>query len=386
VLSIKVEVAPSILDWIGNGASFEGVDKKLLSHFDRWKAGEEQPTYAQIESLSHKIHIPLGYFFLKTPPQENPPILKFRTVNSAAVAEPSRNLIDTYYQMAAIQNWMRDYLIGQGNERLPFVGADNQNEQVEKIAASIRKIASLEEDWYLLSSNFSGSFSFLRSQFESIGILILRNGVVGQNSHRPLDTGEFRAFTLLDAYIPLIFINSRDTVSGQLFSLVHEIAHIWLGLSSFYNDNSGIAVNVNPLETLCNAVAAELLVPMRSFREEWKRHTQFSLDDKIDKIAKHYRCGGAVIARRALDNNYINNHEYQDIISDLMGLYKRNKAKQGAGGNYYDTAKSRFGGPFILALDNSIKEGKTTYTEAFALTGTNRVTFDNLVSKISGQA
>jgi hypothetical protein len=60
---IRVQIAPSILDWISNAASFEGVSDKLRTHFHKWKAEEEQPTYAQIEALSKKIHIPLGYFF-----------------------------------------------------------------------------------------------------------------------------------------------------------------------------------------------------------------------------------------------------------------------------------------------------------------------------------
>jgi Zn-dependent peptidase ImmA (M78 family) len=382
--SIKVQIAPSVLDWIGNVASLEGVNDKLLSHFYKWKAEEEQPTYARIETLSNKIHIPLGYFFLKTPPRENLSILKFRTVNSTAAQNPSRALIDTCYRMTAIQNWMRDYLIDQGNEQLSFAGSCAKEKQIKKIVTFIRKIIALEEDWYLQSADTANSFNLLRKRFENTGILILKNGIVGQNTRRPLDAGEFRAFTLFDEYAPLIFINSRDSASGQLFSLVHEIAHIWLGLSSFYNDNSNFPVNVNPLETLCNAVAAELLVPLQFFIEKWEQSGQFSVHDRIDRLAKYFKCGGSVIARRALDNNYINASVYHKIAAQLLSLYKKNKVKQ-RGGNYYDTAKSRFGGPLIIALDNSVKEGKTPYTEAFRLTGTNRITFANLVSEIRGQ-
>jgi Zn-dependent peptidase ImmA (M78 family) len=383
--SVRVEVTPSILNWIGNIASFEGVDEKLLSHFYRWKTKEEQPTYAQIENLANKIHIPFGYFFLKTPPQENIPIFEFRTVNSAAVPKPSRDLIDTYYQMSAIQNWMRDYLLDQGNEKLPFVGSCIQEKQIEKIIVSIRKFASIEEDWFLQSANTESSFTFLRHQFEKAGIMILKNGIVGQNTHRPLHIEEFRAFTLLDEYAPLIFINTRDSVGGQLFSLVHEIAHIWLGLSSFYNDTSGFTVNITPLETICNAVAAELLVPMKSFIPAWGQYSQCTLHDSLSKLAQHYKCGEAVIARRALDNHFISNQEYQEIIKQLVRLYQKNKAKK-SGGDYYVTAKSRYGEPLINALDNSISEGKTPYTEAFRLTFTNRATFDSLVTEIRGRA
>ncbi|MDR2747155.1 MAG: hypothetical protein LBB77_06865, partial [Treponema sp.] len=142
---IKVHIAPSILDWIGNVASFEGVNNELITHFYKWKAKEEQPTYAQIETLSDKIHIPLGYFFLQSPPDEPLPLMEYRTIQSAAKTIPGRDLMDTYYQMSSIQDWMRDYLIDSGSEKRGFVGPakralDNNyinRTQYEKIASDL---------------------------------------------------------------------------------------------------------------------------------------------------------------------------------------------------------------------------------------------------------
>lgn len=381
--SIRVDIAPSILDWIGDAASFEGVDDKLRSHFYRWKASEEQPTYAQIETLSSKTHIPLGYFFLKNPPQENLPMLEFRTVNSASAKNPSRNLLDTYYQMSAIQGWMRDYLIDNGNEKLDFVGSGKNEKNPVKIAASVRSITGMSEDWYAQPKDKNTAFNFLRSSFEKIGIFILQNGIAGQNTHRPLNIDEFRAFTLIDDYSPLIFINTKDTEGGKLFSLIHEVVHIWLGLHSLFNDNSGLAFHISPLETLCNAAAAELLVPNNHFVAKWNAQPDRFIDRKVSTIASYFRCGDITVARRALDNNYINQTQYKDIVAKIIAKYKKHSNKD-SGGDYYKTAKSRYGIPFVLALDSSIKEGKTTYTEAFRLTNTTRKTFDELVKNVRG--
>jgi Zn-dependent peptidase ImmA (M78 family) len=128
--------------------------------------------------------------------------------------------------MEAIQNWIRDYLVDQGNERLPFVGFCDQKRQIEEIVAAVRKSTTMEEDWFVHSADTAGSLKLLHPRFKNTGILILKNDIVGQNTHRPLDVSEFRAFTLLDGYAPLIFINSRDSTSSQLFSLTHEIAHV----------------------------------------------------------------------------------------------------------------------------------------------------------------
>jgi Zn-dependent peptidase ImmA (M78 family) len=225
------------------------------------------------------------------------------------------------------------------------------------------------------------SFTMLRDFFENIGILILQNGIVGQNPHRSLSIDEFRAFTLIDDYAPLVFINNKDTEGGKLFSLLHEAVHIWLGIHSFYNDNSGLVFNVGPLETLCNAVAAELLVPNAHFINEWNNQPNLSVNKKVENIVQYFHCGHVTIARRALDNKYIDQSQYEKIVANLTANSR--KVNQD-GGDYYRTAKSRYGISLILALDSSIQEGKTTYTEAFRLTNTSRKTFDTLVEKVKG--
>jgi hypothetical protein len=176
--SVKVDVSPNVLDWILKAAYLEGMDDKLITHFYQWKNNEKQPTFAQIEELSKRTHIPIGYFFLHTPPSEDLPLLNFRTINSTARANPSRDLIDTYYHMTAIQDWMRDYLIDAGNEKLSFAGSCKNEKKVEKIAASIRNTINLDFEWYSNSKNAIHSFDILRNYFESVGILIMKNGVV----------------------------------------------------------------------------------------------------------------------------------------------------------------------------------------------------------------
>ncbi|GHV90488.1 DNA-binding protein [Spirochaetia bacterium] len=381
--STKVDISPNIIDWILKTVSFGELDDKFLSHLYKWKNEETLPTYAQIESLSQKTHIPLGYFFLKTPPAEDIPLLKFRTINSTTGQVPSRDLIDTYYHMESIQDWMRDYLIDLGNEKLPFVGACKNNTNIEGIADTIRNTAGLSLDWYFQSNNADKSFNIARKYFENIGIIIIRNGVVGQNNFRPLNIDEFRAFTLIDDYAPLVFINSKDSANGRLFSLFHEIVHIWIGLHSFFNNSSILSFNISPLETLCNAVAAELLAPNKIFIREWYDRNHLSVDEKIVAIAKYFTCGKTVIARRALGNNFIDQVQYAKIAETAINLFKNEKIKQ-EGGNYYAAIKQRYGNTFILALDNSIREGKTLYTEAFKLTNTNRNTFANLVAEVRG--
>ncbi|MCL2289252.1 MAG: ImmA/IrrE family metallo-endopeptidase [Bacteroidetes bacterium] len=379
---VKVAISPNIYEWILQTAPLEGIDDKKISQFHKWKNNEKQPTFNQIEDFSKKTRIPLGYFFLQTPPVEQLPLLNYRTIKSTAKTNPSRELIDIYYHMTAIQDWMRDYLLDSGNDKLSFVGSCKNEKKVENITKSIRKTINLNMDWFTKTRDQSDSFNFLRQCFENAGILIMKNGVVGQNSHRPLDIYEFRAFTLLDEFAPLVFINNKDSTSGQLFSLLHEIAHIWLGLHSFYNDSYGMTFNISPLETICNAVAAELLVPQQIFINKWD-DTNLSVEENTEKLAKFFKCGKTIIIRKALDNKFITNEQYQVFANDIIaGFWQRKTKNKKNEGDYYKTIMSRYSPRFILALANSFQEGKTFFKVVHKLTGTKREIFNKFVNEV----
>ena len=166
---------------------------------------------------------------------------------------------------------------------------------------------------------------------------------------------------------------------------MHETAHIWLGASNFYNDRYSNAVNVGKEEVTCNAVAAEILVPSEIFINLWNNMVNKSVYEKIKKIASIFRCGTTVIARRALDNGYIRLDIYNKIAEEAVKYYIENEeSKSTNGGDYYITAASRYDNRFLIALDNSIHEGKTQFTDAYRLTNTNRKTFSKLLDKVRG--
>ena len=381
--SVTVDVSPVIIDWVIKSTAKENINNGIISNLVKWKNGEKAPTFNQIESVSKATRIPLGYFFLQSPPIENFPVLQYRTIDSLYTENPSRDLVDTINDMESIQEWMRDYMIDCGYYRLSFVGSCKNEKDKREIVGNFLKTLHITADWYKEVNAKLDAFKFFRSKFEKLGILVMMSGIVGNNTRRSLNIEEFRAFTLVDDYAPLIFINSNDSQGAKLFSILHEATHILLGTSNLYNDRYGTAGSGNEIETLCNSVAAEILVPSSYFEAEWANHADKQTSKQVQLLADIFKCGVVVIARKALEYHYISKEEYQRIVDEAILHFYASRDK-GSGGNYYATTATRIDNRFIIALNSSIKEGRTQFTEAYRLTNTNRKTFSNLVEELRG--
>jgi Zn-dependent peptidase ImmA (M78 family) len=284
--------------------------------------------------------------------------------------------------MEQIVDWTRDYLIAEGSENNPIVGKLKDETDIAVIAGYIRKVLGLSIDWFERTEN---SFNHLRSRMSEAGVIVMMNGVVRSNTHRPLNIEEFRAFTLIDTFAPLIFINATDSASGRLFSLLHEFAHVCLGVDNLFNDRYCNSHSVNNLETLCNAVAAEILVPASLFGSTWNTQSvrTTSMGEIVGKVAHYFKCGRIIVARKALDSGRIGQSTYDEIVRDaIQDFHEQKQAKKDNGGHFYRTKGSRIDKRFLTFVVDSVSRGKTLYSEAFRLTDTNRHTFSELVERM----
>ncbi|MEJ1958794.1 MAG: ImmA/IrrE family metallo-endopeptidase [Nitrosomonadales bacterium] len=136
------------------------------------------------------------------------------------------------------QTWMHDYLVDCGHDPLPFVASANLHASPAAVAQQIRQVIGTSDGWASHHGTWSDALRHLREAIEETGILVAINGVVGNDTHRKLDTEEFRGFVLLDNHAPLIFVNGSDAKSAQMFTLAHELAHLWVGESALFNLSS----------------------------------------------------------------------------------------------------------------------------------------------------
>jgi IrrE N-terminal-like domain len=267
-----IPVKKELISWARRRAGLDIQDlADAFPKFREWEHGDSVPTLRQLENLARKLLTPLGFFFLQEPPKEEMPIQDFRSVADIPIDHPSPNLMDTIFTMQNRQAWYREFIIEEGRERLPFVGSCSLEDKPGEVAKKMRDTLGISSGWAKNESNWEEAFKSLWMRVENAGLLLVCNGVVGNNTSRVLDVKEFRGFVLVDDYAPLIFINNADAKAAQMFTLAHELAHVWIGSTGVVNLQDMKPAN-NQTEAFCNQVAAEFLMPTAEFESAWNQN------------------------------------------------------------------------------------------------------------------
>lgn len=378
---LRVPVKPELLRWAYQRAGIEPQDlSKRFKKLKDWESGKVKPTLKQLEKFADATYAPIGYLFLDKPPVEEIPIPDLRTIGNQEVSKPSLNLIDTIHLCQRRQDWYHNYLRSEGHRPLQFVGSVSMKNSVEKTAEKMHKALNFDLEARRRLSTWEDALQLFRKQIDQAGVMVMINGVVGNNNNRKLNVDEFRGFALSDDFAPLIFINGQDSKSAQMFTLAHELAHIWLGKSAISNMTlNSYLWNDKPIEVWCNKVAAELLVPLKSLKESNLKNQPLNL--MASQLAKSYKVSTLVIIRRLLDTGYINQDKFEKAYRDE--LIKIRKTSKSSGGDFYRTIEVRNNKKFIRNLIASTYEGKTLFTEAFRLLGITKMkTFESMRKKV----
>ena len=349
-----------------------------------WLRGKPYPTLKQLEKFAAATYTPLGYFFLDEPPEDKLPIPDFRTV-SGQPKRPSPNLLDTIQAMQSRREWMREFVLEEGQKPLSLIGSVTLRTDPVKVAMEMRNFLSLSNGWANRVPTWTDALRLLRKAIESAGVMIVINGVVANNTHRPLDVAEFRGFALVDEYAPLIFINGRDSVSAQMFTVIHELSHLWLGYEGVSNFDKLQPVKTS-IEEFCNRVAAEFLVPSAEFKKALQENQRENDYELFQIIARRFKVSPLVAARRALDMKCVSKNRffefYNHHVKDSERDRERRKAKKAGGGDFWKTQGVRIGELFGSAVVQATLEGRLLYREAYQLTGLKGRTFDNYVTQL----
>lgn len=371
----RVAIRPKLLRWAYERAGFGLGDlEQKFPRLAEWENGAAQPTLKQVEAFAKATYTPVGYLFLPEPPLEKVPIPDFRAIGNARIAHPSPDLLETIYVCQQRQEWFRDYARSVGEKPLALVGSASVQNEIVATAAHIRATLHFDVNERRNMPTWTDALRAFIEQADGLGILVMCNGVVHNNNYRHLDPQEFRGFAMADDLAPLVFINGADTKAAQMFTLAHELAHIWLGQSAVSDAQLAIVPD-QEVERWCNHVAAELLVPLELIRQVYEANA--NLPDEVNRLARRFKVSTLVVLRRLHDVGGLTRQEFWNAYN--AEVERLRAIPRGSGGNFYLTQAARVSKRFAAALVTSTLEGHTLYNDAFRMLGfSKQATFKQL--------
>ncbi|MCY4300035.1 MAG: ImmA/IrrE family metallo-endopeptidase [Flavobacteriaceae bacterium] len=371
---------PQVLIWARQRAQIspDFLAKKMKIKIERILNWEQtgEISMAQIDKLAQITRTPIGYLFLSHPPKEKIPIQDFRTLTKDIPKYPSPDLTDTIQLMLRRQDWMREELIEAGVEPLTFVGSCQDMTSIEEVVHSMRRAFSLDEEWAFDQKDWESAFQCIRQKAEKVGIFIVINGVVGNNAYRKLNRKEFQGFALVDQFAPFVFINGADFKTAQMFTLAHELAHIFQGSSGLSQLNN--TIHNHHTEQICDAIAAEFLIPKKNLISHWDHLMDFGKN--IQNLSHRFKVSEFALARQALHSKLIHKDEYHDFYKSHIHVSHR--IPKASGGHFWYTQLNRVGRKFGTAIGRAVLSNRMTYLEAYDLTGLYGKTFQKFINHL----
>lgn len=266
----KAHINPQVLQWARKRLfptveAASGPLRVSAKRLERWERGEDSPTFNQARKMADRLRIPFGYFYLSSPPPEEPfPLPDLRNDTGSP---PSIDLVEVIHDAQRKQAWYREEMQYQQRSPLPFVGRFSLESPPEDIAEDICYVISVDEEARKAADSWQSFLARFVEQTERYGVLVLRSGVAAGNTHRKLNVDEFRGFALPDPLAPVVFVNAQDSIPAQAFTLACELAHIWLNEPCVSSPDFRLdpVDYENPVEQVCHSVAAKVLEPETAF-------------------------------------------------------------------------------------------------------------------------
>ena len=371
----RIHINPNILIW-----AIERVGKTVDEYieenpkFQYWLDGSKLPTFKNVEQFAHKFYVPLGYMFLDNPPEETCPIPFFRSIDDKA---HNINVYDTIKEMQERQEWLSDYLKKSGFDKVGYVGTFTPHDKIQSVCDRIREILNLPYNWAFGYNQIDSALKHITGRIEDCGTIVSFNSVAGFNNTRPLPVKDCRGFALIDDYAPFIFVNSKDAKVAQMFTLIHEFAHVLTGYSAGVGEAE--TESLSETERFCDKVAANFLVPDLLLKEEWDS----GLGENYEVLSKKFKVSRFVIARRAMELGFISNARYFYCIKKWKNEALQDVAKSASGGNFYLSAIKKSSRTFLAHVNNALNRDMLLHMDAYRLTGLKGDTFHKILNSSS---
>jgi Zn-dependent peptidase ImmA (M78 family)/transcriptional regulator with XRE-family HTH domain len=358
-------VQPSMLSWaIARAAvSREDLAKKLDIRVERlatWEAGTPPP-FSKAQALAAAVQVPFGYLYLSEPPAATLPIPDYRRPSARRV--PSPEFAALLNDVLVKRDWYREFAQAAGTDPLPFVGRHTTSSSVSDVAEDLRVTIGFPKGPHRAPS-WEAYLTLLAQRAESVGVLVMRTSVVGHAATRKISPAEVQGFAISDRWAPVVFVNSSDFRTAQIFTLVHELAHLLLGVSGVGEPDQGDSRETSGVEDFCNRVAAEALVPSHEFMGAWRGT---GAGAPTERLAAQFRVSALVILRRARELGLIDIATY--IRERERAIENQSSGRRKGRADFYRTLQARMGGRLTTAVLEAVSSGTLPFRDGASLLG-----------------
>ena len=366
-------ITPSVLEWAIKraGVSAESIHKKA----EQWVSGKARPTFKQAVDIAKTLQIPFGYLWLKEPPKEQEIIPDLRTIGNGGLAQIPLELKTVVNDVKQKQEWFKEYAKTNGILKCEAIGRFKGSDDTQEIADDVT--ARLEiQDLVGSGCDKDRMLKNLIEKIEKLGILVMRNSILRGNTKKKLNLDTFRGFAIFDEFAPLIFINTNDSKAGQIFTLMHEVAHLWIGQSGI--SDLDIREN-NKIELACNEIAAKILMPKTKIQKAFR---EFDDDRWLECIADRFSVSTLAVLNRLRSLSLLALRRYQELYNaELERLSRIPKTRPSGAPPPEVMVRVRNGYLFTFVVTSSVLSGDETYTNGASLLGFKNTDLINKVAK-----
>lgn len=374
-------VNPQILKWAREsaGLSLEEAAKKL-NMVDRNKTpnvekllalekGVAEPTRPTLKKMAKIFHRPLLAFYLSKPPQKGDRGQDFRTLPDGASASEDHFLDALLRNVQARQQLLKDALEDDegGETKVKIIASANVLAGEEVLAESIREWLTFYPEEFYSQGSPNDAFSFLRDRVEGCGVFVLLISNLG-SYHTSIGVDVFRGFAIADPVAPFIVINDQDSKSAWSFTLLHEIAHLWLG-------QTGVSSRIGEIEIerFCNNVASRILLPPSEFEKFPVSAAQdfVALAESVNSFAEARNLSRTMVSYRLYVEGKISRDLWAKLRGEFFQLWQKSKNErktaqrnQEGGPSYYTVKKHRVGSALVGLVSRMVRDGILTTSRA----------------------
>ncbi len=359
---MKSYINPRIITWARerSGLTIEALAEKMRrepAELEQWESGRRTPSYSILEQLAYKyLKLPVAIFFFPQPPELDDPKKRFRRLPSY---ELERFSSDTYQKIRMAQSYQDSlsFLMTKGPKpRRIFRDLSPGRLEPDEFAGKARRYLGVTLEQQILFRSSETAFKAWRHAVEEASVFTFKDSFKDRF---------VSGFGLLHDDYPIIFVNNSNSFSRQVFTLIHELAHILYGVSGVTDvDESYIEMmeeEQRELEIKCNNFTADFLVPDEPFQEDI-RYFRVSGPESVSEIAERYSVSREVILRRLLDHGVVTKRYYEQKAAEWNKEYL-GRDKTTEGGNFYLTRLAYLGEGFTTIAFENYHRGRINRTE-----------------------